>query len=145
MTTWNVMLVDHDRLFSAALATLIGGGPFRVSAHAASADELQQFAFERIAERPACPKRVFLVEALPVTVVGKIFKQRLRELAAASVYRERVGGECPTLACEVTQDSDGGLWISLTGVPEGQREFCVACAETLGLRVRELVIAPACA
>ena len=37
MTTWNVMLVDHDRLFSAALATLIGGGPFRVSAHAASA------------------------------------------------------------------------------------------------------------
>ncbi len=111
----------------------------------ASANELQQFAFERIAERPACPKRVFLVEALPVTVVGKIFKQRLRELAAASVYRERVGGECPTLACEVTQDSDGGLWISLTGVPEGQREFCVACAETLGLRVRELVIAPACA
>ncbi len=39
MKTWNVMLVDHDRLFSAALATLIGGGPFRVSAHAASADD----------------------------------------------------------------------------------------------------------
>lgn len=39
MKTWNVMLVDHDRLFSAALATLIGGGPFRVSAHASNADD----------------------------------------------------------------------------------------------------------
>ncbi|BAI72829.1 two-component response regulator [Azospirillum sp. B510] len=39
MTTWTVMLVDHDRLFSAALATLIGGGPFRVTTHAASADD----------------------------------------------------------------------------------------------------------
>ena len=36
--TWNVMLVDHDRLFSAALGTLIGGGPFRVSSHALNAD-----------------------------------------------------------------------------------------------------------
>lgn len=30
MNTWDVMLIDHDRLFSAALGTLIGGGPFRV-------------------------------------------------------------------------------------------------------------------
>ncbi|MDA8483168.1 AMP-binding protein [Pseudomonas resinovorans] len=112
---------------------------------AVSADELQQYAFEHIAERPACPKRVFVVDALPVTVVGKIFKHTLRELAAASVYRERVGGECPALACEVAQEADGTLWISLTEVPEGQRAFCVERAEALGLRVRELVIAPACA
>jgi len=39
MKKWNVMLVDHDRLFSAALATLIGGGPFRVGTHASSADD----------------------------------------------------------------------------------------------------------
>lgn len=37
--TWNVMLVDHDRLFSAALGTLISSGPFRVCHYAGSASE----------------------------------------------------------------------------------------------------------
>ncbi|MDH4584862.1 AMP-binding protein [Pseudomonas sp. BN415] len=111
----------------------------------ASSDELQQFAFDHIAERPACPKRVFQVEALPVTVVGKIFKQRLRELAAACVYRERVASRCPTLGCEVVQDADGRLWITLTDVPAEQHDFCVERAEALGLRVRERVSGPACA
>ena len=41
MKTWNVMLVDHDRLFSAALGTLISGGPFRVCHHAATVDDAQ--------------------------------------------------------------------------------------------------------
>lgn len=41
MRTWNVMLVDHDRLFSAALGTLIGSGPFRVCHHAATVDDAQ--------------------------------------------------------------------------------------------------------
>ncbi|MCG5239103.1 LuxR C-terminal-related transcriptional regulator [Azospirillum doebereinerae] len=39
MKTWNVMLVDHDRLFSAALATLIGSGPFQAGNLASSADD----------------------------------------------------------------------------------------------------------
>ncbi|WP_448206253.1 LuxR C-terminal-related transcriptional regulator [Azospirillum sp. sgz302134] len=39
MKTWNVMLVDHDRLFSAALGTLISSGPFRVCHHAANVDD----------------------------------------------------------------------------------------------------------
>lgn len=112
---------------------------------AASVDELQQYAFEHIAERPACPKRVFLVDALPVTVVGKIFKQRLREMAAASAYRDRVAGACPELGCEVDQSADGVLWISLLDVPEEQRGFCVERAGALGLRVREVLSPPACA
>lgn len=37
VTPWNVMLVDHDRLFSAALGTLIAGGPFRICHSATSA------------------------------------------------------------------------------------------------------------
>lgn len=41
MKTWNVMLVDHDRLFSAALGTLISGGPFRVCHHAGNLDDAQ--------------------------------------------------------------------------------------------------------
>lgn len=34
MEIWNVMLVDHDRLFSAALGTLISSGPFRICQYA---------------------------------------------------------------------------------------------------------------
>ncbi|AOE83872.1 AMP-binding protein [Pseudomonas sp. TCU-HL1] len=111
----------------------------------ASVDELQQYAFDHIAERPACPKRVFLVDALPVTVVGKIFKQRLREMAAASLYGERVGELCPDVHCAVSQGADGGLWISLTGVPAEQRDFCLERAAALGLRVRAVLSPPACA
>ena len=37
MDTWNVMLVDHDRLFSAALGTLISSGPFRICHYAVDA------------------------------------------------------------------------------------------------------------
>lgn len=39
MITWNVMLVDHDKLFSAALATLLSGSQFRISHHASSLPE----------------------------------------------------------------------------------------------------------
>ncbi|MNF04568.1 AMP-binding domain protein [compost metagenome] len=39
----------------------------------ASSDELQQFAFDHIAERPACPKRVFQVQALsPFSIPGHL-------------------------------------------------------------------------
>ncbi|CAO3445123.1 Two-component transcriptional response regulator, LuxR family [Azospirillum argentinense] len=41
MRTWNVMLVDHDRLFSAALGTLISGGPFRVGHHAVTVEDAE--------------------------------------------------------------------------------------------------------
>ncbi|AIB11842.1 regulator [Azospirillum argentinense] len=41
MRTWNVMLVDHDRLFSAALGTLISGGPFRVCHHATTVEDAE--------------------------------------------------------------------------------------------------------
>lgn len=39
MKKWNVMLIDHDRLFSAALGTLINGGPFRIGIIAISLSE----------------------------------------------------------------------------------------------------------
>ncbi|MGQ9371645.1 LuxR C-terminal-related transcriptional regulator [Azospirillum sp. A39] len=36
---WDTMLVDHDRLFSAALGALISNGPFRIGHHAATVGE----------------------------------------------------------------------------------------------------------
>ncbi|AYC33079.1 hypothetical protein D3880_12200 [Pseudomonas cavernae] len=99
-------------------------------------DELQQYAFEHIAERPACPKRIFQVEALPVTAVGKIFKQRLRELAAASVFGERAAPRCGQLAAEVSQQADGSLLLNPDGVPPAHLHWCTEQAERLGLCVQ---------
>ena len=38
-TPWDTMLVDHDRLFSAALGALIANGPFHIGHYAATAAE----------------------------------------------------------------------------------------------------------
>jgi fatty-acyl-CoA synthase len=44
----------------------------------ATADELKAYAEPLIAERPAWPKQIIVVDAIPVTSVGKIFKPQLR-------------------------------------------------------------------
>lgn len=55
MQNWTVMLVDRDRLFSAALATLLANGPFRTAGHVCDVDE----ALEGI-ERGGAPDLVVL-------------------------------------------------------------------------------------
>lgn len=47
------------------------------------AEALLQAVAPTVYERPAVPKRVFIIEAMPVTAVGKIFKPALREQLAA--------------------------------------------------------------
>ena len=48
----------------------------------ASPDDLARFAQARIVERAAQPKAVRIIDALPLTAVGKVFKPALRELEA---------------------------------------------------------------
>jgi fatty-acyl-CoA synthase len=43
--------------------------------------ELARFIETRIAERPAMPKRIDVIEAMPLTAIGKIFKPALRQRA----------------------------------------------------------------
>jgi fatty-acyl-CoA synthase len=51
----------------------------------ASADELRDFAKAKIAERAAAPVEIVILERIPVTAVGKIFKPDLRCLAIKAV------------------------------------------------------------
>ena len=46
-----------------------------------SSDELLAFAAPLIAERPAVPRRIQIVPALPMTAVGKVYKPKLRAQA----------------------------------------------------------------
>lgn len=54
----------------------------RSAAHDVTEAELQAYARERVAERPAAPANIYFVDALPLTAVGKVFKPTLRLDAA---------------------------------------------------------------
>lgn len=53
-------------------------------------DELAAFAAPRIPERPALPRRIDVIDAIPTTAIGKVYKPALRALAAERVIRERL-------------------------------------------------------
>lgn len=55
-----------------------------------SAAELREFAAGRIDEAPARPKFVLIVDAIPLTDVGKVFKPKLKQAAAVAVVRNLV-------------------------------------------------------
>jgi fatty-acyl-CoA synthase len=69
-----------------------------------SPEELVAFALDNISERPACPKQIFILDALPVTAVGKIHKPSLRENAAELVVREALTEKFPSMAFDVTAE-----------------------------------------
>jgi fatty-acyl-CoA synthase len=78
----------------------------------AEAAQLLAEAASRIPERPAVPKRVSIVEQMPLTAIGKIYKPVLRVIAARVKLEELLRGE--------------GLDV----------EWRVHCAETSGGGVR---------
>ncbi|MEO7350507.1 MAG: hypothetical protein ABIR34_10010, partial [Marmoricola sp.] len=60
-----------------------------------STDELHEHARRTIAERPAWPRHIYVLDAIPLTSVGKIFKPDLRcdaaRRALESLLTERLG------------------------------------------------------
>jgi fatty-acyl-CoA synthase len=56
----------------------------------ANGEELRDFARSRIPERAAVPAEVIVVDAMPLTEVGKIFKPELRNRAACKVFSDLV-------------------------------------------------------
>ena len=54
----------------------------------ADAQQLLEKALPRIHERPAVPKRVRILDSMPTTPVGKIFKPALRRMAALQAVQE---------------------------------------------------------
>jgi fatty-acyl-CoA synthase len=70
-------------------------------------DKLQDHMEKNINEPPAKPKRVVLLDSLPVTAVGKIFKPALRDLAVKEKVRgeiERIFGTASKAKVEVDKD-----------------------------------------
>lgn len=71
-------------------------------------------------ERPARPRAVLRIDALPVTAVGKIFKPRLREMAIEEKVRRETAAVCgPEAAARVSFETDPGgaavITVDVTG------------------------------
>jgi fatty-acyl-CoA synthase len=92
-----------------------------------TAEELRQFAEPLIAERPAWPKRYYIVESMPVTTVGKIFKPDLRADAARRLITHLLAenaGLNPRV--EVSIGGARGMHVRLTlpaSDPEAKRKI----------------------
>ncbi len=68
---------------------------------------LQRYMDEHVAEPPAKPKRVIIVDALPTTAVGKIVKNDLRDRAVVEKIKievERIFGDTVTPVVAVAKD-----------------------------------------
>ncbi|MBC9252821.1 acyl-CoA synthetase [Pseudomonas alcaligenes] len=73
-------------------------------------ETLLSYASQNISERAAIPKRIEILDALPVTPVGKIFKPALQQLEIARVVRQEASTlGLSNVAVEVVQDARHGL------------------------------------
>jgi fatty-acyl-CoA synthase len=93
-------------------------------------DELLDFAASKIAEKAALPKYIEIVEELPKTAVGKVFKPDLRRSAITRIYNEALAAKgVEARVSAVVEDKKRGLVARLdkrAGADEG------VVAETLG-------------
>jgi len=99
-------------------ATLVPGA-------SASEEELLAFTAERVDEAPAKPKSVIVIETMPMTNVGKIFKPELRLMASRKVAATMVDEACAALGVgaaarpQVQADGDSALKIIVDSAAVG--------------------------
>ena len=70
---------------------------------AATADELRAWAAGRVPEPAAAPKRVDVIDAIPVTEVGKPFKPELRRRAAEDAARDALAGRATAVTARLAR------------------------------------------
>ena len=82
----------------------------------ATEDELHQHAQQTIGERPAWPKQIHIVDAIPLTSVGKIYKPQLRCDAARRRVLRLVHGQLALPAAQVQVEEGGrrGMRVGVT-------------------------------
>ncbi len=93
-------------------------------------EELMAFASEQIHERAAIPKYLEIIDEMPKTAVGKVFKPDLRRRAITRIYNavlEEAGQ--PARVAGVVEDKHLGLVAQLSGRDGSDEE---AVTHTLG-------------
>lgn len=106
--------------------------------------ELRAHAEATIAERPAWPKHIFIVDAIPATSVGKIYKPSLRCDAAtrlvARIVREDLG--FATAEVSVTEGGPRGMKVRVQ-LPSAPGAAAGSVQAALGAYLFEVEVIPA--
>ncbi|UYP31424.1 acyl-CoA synthetase [Pseudomonas sp. Z8(2022)] len=96
----------------------------------ASEAELLEHAAAHIPERAAIPKNAWIIDAIPLTAVGKTFKPALRFDAIARVYEAAVSELEPAARVEVLSDDKAGQ-LAHIHLPNQDQALAEAIAERL--------------
>jgi fatty-acyl-CoA synthase len=86
---------------------------------------LAEFVERRILEAPARPREIAIIDEMPMTPIGKIFKPRLREIAAEQAARATIAAASPRVGVgvDIRAATDGERGLVLTArVPIGFTE-----------------------
>ncbi len=79
-------------------------------------DELMQYCIDNVAERAAHPKHVEILDELPKTAVGKVFKPDLRKSAIIRIYDAALSDAgCDASVSAVVDDKKRGLVAQVSG------------------------------
>jgi fatty-acyl-CoA synthase len=79
----------------------------------------------QVYERPAVPKRVVVLDALPTTAVGKVYKPALRLRATELKLQEVLAAAAPGVALQVRAREKGAACaaeVTVAGAPDAQLE-----------------------
>jgi len=87
----------------------------------ASEDVLLAFARDRVGEAAAKPKAIYVLDAMPLTAVGKIFKPTLRETETARVATDALARAGIDTQATARRDGSRGMLVSVQ-VPLASRE-----------------------
>lgn len=99
-----------------------------------SVDELMAYAKEHVPERAAVPKYLEILDELPKTAVGKIFKPALRKMAIERVYNAAlIAADLPVVVDHVAEDKKLGLVARLDKTEDVSDE---AVTNALGAFIR---------
>ena len=104
--------------------------------------ELQSYIGDRIPEPPAKPRHLFVLDAIPVTGVGKIYKPALRDMALVYKLRIEISElKQPVELLDIVASNDGSeATVTLRATPTTDRAACAHRLSTawakLPVRVR---------
>ena len=93
-------------------------------------DALSRFVEDRIVEAPAKPRAIHVIAEMPLTPVGKIFKPRLREIAAEQAARELIAAALPEVPVDILSETDAERGLIVKA--KAPAEHCKSIQAELG-------------
>lgn len=108
---------------------------------AATAEDIRVYAKKAIPERAAAPVHIFVVEQLPTTQVGKIFKPALREQAAEEIVSQMLSSQGLLAEVRAYAGSDYRhgmkIVVKVGGQQEAVHDFLSALPLQIEIKVQE--------